>query len=115
MFSYTKSLYTSPENNIFFYLGLKRIYRIFEYSFEMIERIFVRLETNIRLEKNVRLETNVRLEKNIRLETNICLLLMCNNMIFVYIGGIENIYSYLNCLLLANLYLIHFVANIILL
>ena len=69
----------------------------------MIERIFVRLETN------------VRLEKNIRLETNICLLLMCNNMIVVYIGGIENIYSYLNCLLLANLCLIHFVAMIILL
>ena len=69
----------------------------------MIERIFVRLQTNIRLEKNV------------RLETNICLLLMCNNMIFVYIGGIGNIYSYLNCLLLANLCLIHFVAIIILL
>ena len=49
----------------------------------MIERIFVRLETNIRL------ETNVRLETNIRKETNICLLLMCNYMIFVYIGGIE--------------------------
>ena len=64
----------------------------------MIERIFVRLETNIRLENNV------------RLETNICLLLMCNNMIFVFIGEIENIYSYLNCLLLANLCLIHFVA-----
>ena len=40
-------------------IGLKRIYRIFEYSFEMIEQIFVRLETNIRM------------------ETNICLLLMC--------------------------------------
>ena len=53
-------------------LGLKRIYRIFEYSFEMIERIFVRLDTNIRLETNV------------RLETNICLLLMCNFMIFIY-------------------------------
>ena len=79
------------------YVGLKRIYRIFEYSFEMIERIFVRLETNVRM------------------ETNICLLLMCNYMIFVYIGGIENIYSYLNCLLLANLCLIHFVAIIILL
>ena len=78
-------------------LGLKRIYRIFEYSFEMIERIFVRLETNIRL------------------ETNNCLLLMCNYMTFVYIVGIENIYSYLNCLLLANLCLIHFVAIIILL
>ena len=69
----------------------------------MIERIFVRLETNIRL------------EMNIRMETNICLLLMCNYMIFVYIVGIENIYSYLNCLLLANLCLIHFVARIILL
>ena len=69
----------------------------------MIERIFVRLETN------------VRLKTNIRLETNICLLLMCNNMIFVYIGWIENIYSSLNCLLLANLCLIHFVAIIILL
>ena len=69
----------------------------------MIERIFVRLETNIRLETNV------------RLETNICLLLMDNYTIFVYIGGIENIYSYLNCLLLANLCLIHFVAMIILL
>ena len=97
------------------FLGLKRIYRIFEYSFEMIERIFVRLETNIRLENNVRLETNVRLGTNVRLETNICLLLMDNYMIFVYIGGIENIYSYLNCLLLANLCLIHFVAIIILL
>ena len=29
---------------------------------------------------------------------------------FVYFGGIENIYSNLNCLLLANLCLIHFVA-----
>ena len=28
------------------YLGLKRIYRIFEYLFEMIERIFVRLNEN---------------------------------------------------------------------
>ena len=63
----------------------------------MIERIFVRLETNIRM------------------ETNICLLLMCNYMIFVYIGRIENIYSYLNCLLLAYLCLIHFVDMIILL
>ena len=36
-------------------------------------------------------------------------------MIFVYIGGIENIYSYLNCLLLANLCPIHFVAIITLL
>ena len=80
-----------------FELGLKRIYRIFEYSFEMIERIFVRLETIIRL------ETNVRLETNIRMETNICLLLMDNYTIFVFIGGIENIYSYLNCILLANL------------
>ena len=78
-------------------LGLKRINRIFEYSFEMIERIFVRFQTNIRM------------------ETNICLLLMCNYMIFVYIGGIENIYSYLNCLLLSNFCLIHFVAIIILL
>ena len=78
------------------FLGLKRIYRIFECSFEMIERIFVRLETDIRM------------------ETNICLLLMDNYMIFVYIGGIENIYSYLNCLFLANLCLIHFVAMIIL-
>ena len=69
----------------------------------MIERIFVCLETNIGL------------ENNFRLETNICLLLMCNTMIFVYIGGIENIYSYLNCLLLPNLCLIHFVAIIILL
>ena len=69
----------------------------------MIERIFVRLQTKIRL------------ETNIRLVTNICLLLMCNYMIFVYIGGIENIYSYLNCLLLSNLCLIHFVAKIILL
>ena len=51
----------------------------------------------------------------VRLETNICLLLMCNYMIFVYIGGVGNIYSYLNCLLLANLCLIHFVAIIILL
>ena len=34
-------------------------------------------------------------------------------MIFVYIGGVENINSYLNCLLLANLCLIHFVAIII--
>ena len=75
----------------------------------MIERIFVRLQTNIRL------KTNVRLETNIHLETNICLLQMCNYMIIVYIGGIENIYSYLNCLLLANLCLIHFVAIIILL
>ena len=33
-------------------------------------------------------------------------------MILVYIGGIGNIYSYLNCLLLANLCLIHFVAII---
>ena len=49
------------------------------------------------------------------IETNICLLLMDNYMIFVYIGGIENIYSYLNCLLLPNLCLIHFVAIIILL
>ena len=48
------------------------------------------------------------------IETNICLLLMDNHMIFVYIGGIENIYSYLNCLLLANLCPIHFVAIIIL-
>ena len=63
----------------------------------MIEQIFVRLETNIRM------------------ETNICLLLMCNYMILVYIGGIENLYSYLNCLLLPNLCLIHFVAMIILL
>ena len=75
----------------------------------MSERIFVHLETNIRL------ETNVHLETNIRMETNICLLLMCNYMIFVYIGGIEDIYSYLNCLLLSNLCLIHFVAKIILL
>ena len=77
--------------SLWFYVGLKRIYRIFEYSFEMIERIFVRFQTNI------------------------CLLLMDNYMIFVYIGGIENIYPYLNCLLLSNLCLIHFVAMIILL
>ena len=41
--------------------------------------------------------------------------LMANYMIFVYIGGIENIYYYLNCLLLANLSLIHFAAIIIIL
>ena len=57
------------------YYRLKRIYRIFEYSFEMIERTFVRLQTNIRLEKNV------------RFETNICLLLMCNNMILYILEG----------------------------
>ena len=32
-----------------FRLGLKRIYRIFEYSFEITKRIFVRFETNIRM------------------------------------------------------------------
>ena len=31
------------------YEGLKRIYRILEYSFEIIERIFVRFQTNIHL------------------------------------------------------------------
>ena len=72
----------------------------------MIERIFVRLETNVRL------KTNIRLETNIHLETNICLLLMDNYMILYILEG--NIYSYLNCLLLANLCLIHFVAIIIL-
>ena len=35
--------------NTILYIGLKRIYRIFEYSFEMIEQIFVRFETNVRL------------------------------------------------------------------
>ena len=64
-----------------------------------------------------RAETNI---PNIRfneysIETNICILLIDNYMIFVYIGGIENIYSYQNCLLLANLCIIHFVAIIILL
>ena len=71
--------------------------RIFEFSFEMIERI-------IRSFPN-----------EYSIETNICLLLMDNYTIFVYIGGIEIIYSYLNCLLLAILCLIHFVATIILL
>ena len=31
-----------------FQLGLKRIHRIFEYSFEIIKRIFFRFQTNIR-------------------------------------------------------------------
>ena len=40
---------------------LRRIYRKFEYSFEMIVNIFVRFQTNIPLKKNVRSEINVRL------------------------------------------------------
>ena len=33
-------------------VGLKRIYRIFEYSFEIHKQMFVRFETNIRMHKH---------------------------------------------------------------
>ena len=36
-------------------------------------------------------------------------------ILYILVGGIENIYSYLNCLLLVNLCLINFVDIIILL
>ena len=90
-----------------FYLGLKRIYRIFEYSFEIIERIFVRLETNIRL--------NEYSFERIFVWKRIFVYYLWTTTRFCIYWRDGNIYSYLNCLLLANLCLIHFAAKIILL
>ena len=64
------------------------------------------------IERIIRLFPNEYSLNEYSIETNICLLLMDSYMIFVDIGGIENIYSYLNCLLLANLCLIHCISII---
>ena len=74
----------------------------------MIERIFVRLGTNVRLN-----ECSFANEYSYGNEYLFTTYGQLHD--FVYIGGIGNIYSYLNCLLLANLCLTHFVAIIILL